>query len=110
MVPQSPESRLLASVSDDGYVLVWKLPSYPAERGRLGSRSASPVKSGTPNVGNVILPKEENEDYFEGQGKKGKEGIEFCVARLCVVDAENKRLNALEWSPACREGMMLLAA
>lgn len=110
MVSVPPESRLLASVSDDGYLLVWRLPSYPAERGRLGSRSASPVKSaGTPNVGHATLP-DNNEDYFEGQGKKGKEGIEYCVARFCVVDVENKRLSALEWSPACTEGNMILAA
>lgn len=133
------ESRLLASVSDDGYVMVWKLPAYPAEKaekergGRGGTRSASPVKAGTPGLGpgagagagagpsssHGAGPgpgqgphglSSESEDYFEGQGKKGKEGIEHCVARLCVVDAENKRLNALEWSPACRDGRMLLAA
>lgn len=110
-LPDTPaENRLLASVSDDGFVLIWKLPNYPAERGRMGSRSASPSKTAsTPGIPPVPTGKEDD-DYFEKQGKKGREGIEYCIARLCVVSAENKRLNTLEWSPACTEGRMLLAA
>lgn len=116
------DTRLLASVSDDGYAMVWKLPQYPLDRARLNSRSASPTKqpsatasASTPGAnanasGQGGIGVKEDEDYFEGQGRKGKEGIEYCVGRFCVVDGENTRLNTLEWSPTCRDGRMLLAA
>jgi hypothetical protein len=32
------------------------------------------------------------------------------VRKFQVVDAENRRMNVLEWSPACAEGRMILAA
>lgn len=96
----SPLERLLASVSDDGNVMVWRLPIYPDDRG-THSRSLSPVK----------LAKEalSDDDYFQNGG--AILGIDHCVNRLAVVTgSENRRMDTVEWSPACRDGRMILAA
>jgi transducin (beta)-like 1 len=94
-----PHKRLLASVSDDGYCMVWRLPYYPDYRG-TNSRSISPVKP----VGNGG-----GDDYF-GE-KRTMPGIEHCLNRLNVVGGMvNKRMDTLEWSPSSVEGRMILAA
>ncbi|KAK8858393.1 hypothetical protein IAR55_002620 [Kwoniella newhampshirensis] len=96
-LPNKPVSqRLLASVSDDGNCMIWRLPSYP-ERG--GSRSLSPVKKNDSG----------EDDYF--QNNTPVTGVDNCLHRLNVVSgSENKRMNTLEWSPSCEEGRMILAA
>jgi WD40 repeat protein len=83
----SPQDRLLASASDDGYIMVWKMPSYPAEsdsdrRNRPGSRSLSPSKQA----------RDAEDDYF-ANGLSGTGG-ENCVRKF----------------QACAEGRMILAA
>ena len=92
-----PRSRLLASVSDDGNLIVWKLPSYPTQS-NAGSRSASPVKA------NVT-----DDDYFVQQAVSASS--EHIVHKLVVVDdgIENRRMSTLEW---CRTsaGRLLVAA
>ena len=95
----APHQRLLASVSDDGNVMVWRLPTYPDDRG-THSRSLSPIKAA----------KESSEDdYFQSAG--AVLGIEYCVNRVSVVTgSENRRMDTVEWSSACREGHMILAA
>ncbi|WOO77786.1 F-box-like/WD repeat-containing protein TBL1XR1-B [Vanrija pseudolonga] len=99
--PQSggtERARLLASVSDDGTIMVWKLPHYPADRGTV-SRSLSPSKQ----------PKDrESDDDFLVVAP----GSEYCINRLAVVSGgtENKRMSTLEWSPASRDGRMIVAA
>ncbi|XAO24807.1 hypothetical protein I312_103613 [Cryptococcus bacillisporus CA1280] len=61
--------RLLASVSDDGYCMIWKLPYYPSARGTsasvgagagagAGARSLSPVKKMEP-------PSDEDEYLYQ---------------------------------------------
>ncbi|KAK4685049.1 transducin (beta)-like 1, partial [Tremellales sp. Uapishka_1] len=86
-----PESRLLASVSDDGYCIVWGLPQYPDDRA-TSSRSRSPVKA----------PEEE----YDGTTPKNS-----WLQRLQVVSSsENTRMNTLEWSPGSTQGRMILAA
>ncbi|KIR97673.1 hypothetical protein L804_04815, partial [Cryptococcus deuterogattii 2001/935-1] len=57
--------RLLASVSDDGYCMIWKLPYYPSARGAsasvgAGARSLSPVKKMEP-------PNDEDEYLYQQQ-------------------------------------------
>ncbi|TXT13447.1 hypothetical protein VHUM_00814 [Vanrija humicola] len=91
-------ARLLASVSDDGTIMIWKLPHYPADRGTV-SRSLSPSKQ----------PKDrETDDDFLVVAP----GSEYCINRLAVVSGgtENKRMSTLEWSPVSREGRMIVAA
>ncbi|WVR06163.1 hypothetical protein IAU60_003193 [Kwoniella sp. DSM 27419] len=96
-------SRLLASVSDDGNCMIWKLPNYPEPvmpSTSTGSRSMSPVK-GRDGSG--------EDDYFTNGTPVP--GADHCLHRLNVVsNSDNKRMNTLEWSPACAEGRMLLAA
>ncbi|KAL1408418.1 hypothetical protein Q8F55_005230 [Vanrija albida] len=90
--------RLLASVSDDGTIMIWKLPHYPADRGTV-SRSLSPSKQ----------PKDrETDDDFLVVAP----GSEYCINRLAVVNGgtENKRMSTLEWSPSSRDGRMIVAA
>lgn len=95
----SQVKRLLASVSDDGNVMIWQLPNYPDDRG-THSRSQSPVKA---------VKEQSEDDYF--QWESAGLGIDHCVNRLAVVTgSENRRMDTLEWSPACREGRMILAA
>ncbi|WVF69258.1 hypothetical protein IAT40_004034 [Kwoniella sp. CBS 6097] len=95
-------SRLLASVSDDGNCMVWRLPTYPevsSTRGG-GSRSISPVKA----------KEGSNEDDYFTNGTPVP-GVSHCLHRLNVVSgSENKRMNTLEWSPTCEDGRMILAA
>ncbi|WVQ96758.1 hypothetical protein IAU59_003865 [Kwoniella sp. CBS 9459] len=95
-------SRLLASVSDDGNCMVWRLPSYPevsSTRG-AGSRSISPAKAKEGS---------NEDDYF--QNGTPVPGVSHCLHRLNVVSgSENKRMNTLEWSPMCKQGRMILAA
>lgn len=93
--------RLLASASDDGNIMIWKLPQYPVDRGTV-SRSLSPSKQ----------PREKeqsSDDFFQVTVSPGSE---YCVSRLSVVTGgtENKRMNTLEWSPHCREDYMVVAA
>ncbi|WVQ80620.1 hypothetical protein IAT38_002725 [Cryptococcus sp. DSM 104549] len=111
-----PAARLLASVSDDGNCMIWRLPAYPqppagapaAAReaavaalavpgGRGKSRSASPVKKHD----------SDEDDYFANANGKA----EHCLHRMHVVSgSENKRMNTLEWSPVADGGKMILAA
>jgi WD40 repeat protein len=102
------EKRLLASVSDDGTCMVWKLPSYPEDRGTT-SRSSSPTKMS--NAGAIANGPggSEKDDYFQGNG--AVIGIDHCVNRLNVVTRSvNRRMDTLEWSPSCKDGRMILAA
>ncbi|ORY27896.1 WD40-repeat-containing domain protein [Naematelia encephala] len=97
------ESRLLASVADDGNIMIWKLPAYPDDRGTgSNSRSTSPQKQNH---------KDSSEDDYFGEGKWFG-GIEHCVQKLQVVsgDMENKRMDTLDWSPMCKDGRMIVAA
>lgn len=93
--------RLLASVADDGTIMIWKLPHYPTDRG-TASRSLSPSK--------LSREKEPSADDF--LQVTVAPGSEYCRNRLQVVNSEmeNKRMNTLEWSPNCREGHMIVAA
>lgn len=122
---QSPE-RLLASVSDDGYCMIWKLPYYPSARrtsasasvsasvsvsAGAGARSLSPVKKMEP-------PSDEDEYLYQPQPQPQPQqslsdpnsvpdsstapiqSIENCMHRLHVVSgSENKRMSMLEWMP-----------
>ena len=95
----APTQRLLASASDDGNVMIWRLPAYPEDRG-THSRSMSPIKIAK-DVG--------EDDYFQNGGAVF--GSDHCVNRLAVVTgSENRRMDTVEWSPQCREGRMILAA
>ncbi|WWC70532.1 uncharacterized protein I206_104483 [Kwoniella pini CBS 10737] len=99
--PDKPvTARLLASVSDDGNVMIWKLPSYPELSTRNGaSRSLSPQKAKEGSA---------EDDYFGGGTPVP--GVDHCLHRLTVVNgSENKRMNTLEWSNG-QNGRMLLAA
>jgi WD40 repeat protein len=97
----SAQDRLLASVSDDGTIMIWKLPHYPADRGTV-SRSMSPSKQ----------PREKELSAEEFPQVVVSPGSEHCVNRLVVVNGgtENKRMNTLEWSPSCRDGRMIVGA
>lgn len=106
---QVAETRLLASVSDDGFLMIWRLPSYPSER-RTSSRSMSPVK------GRV---KDEDEAFLDSFGSTANAAaagakVEGLVRKIRVVDpeTENKRMSVLEWSPLAgkEDGRMLVAA
>ena len=99
--------RLLASVSDDGNCLIWKLPAYPEDRG-TNSRSISPVKASTARESSGREAKEED-DYFAG--KASLPGIDHCLQKLVVVgNSENRRMDAVQWSPTCKHGRMIVAA
>ncbi|RXK36630.1 hypothetical protein M231_06093 [Tremella mesenterica] len=75
----SGASRLLATCSDDGSIMIWRLPYYPEPGAKSDSRSLSPQKA-----------REGEDDYF-AQG-------DACVSRIMVIDeSENKRMNTLEW-------------
>nr|ODN86877.1 hypothetical protein L203_03650 [Cryptococcus depauperatus CBS 7841] len=98
-------SRLLASVSDDGNCMIWKLPYYPSSRGASSApigptgRSISPVKRQDP-------PSDED-DYF--QSSTPVTGADNCLHKLSVVSgSENKRMSMLEWMPSGNR--MILAA
>lgn len=93
-------TRLLASVADDGCIMIWKLPQYPADRGTV-SRSQSPNKQSK--------EREVPDDIFQLTVAPGSE---YCLNRLHVVEnaTDNKRMNTLEWSPTCRDGRMIVAA
>lgn len=87
--------RYLASVSDDGRLMVWQMDRYPHLRG--GTKSSGSVSPSKKDAA------EDGDDYF------GLE--EHLVVKWQVVEAsENKRMNALEWSPERADGRMLLAA
>ena len=95
----APTQRLLASVSDDGNVMIWRLPAYPEDRG-THSRSLSPIKTAK-DLG--------EDDYFQNGGAVF--GSDYCVNRLAVVTgSENRRMDTVEWSPECKDGKMILAA
>ena len=160
----SKANHLLASVSDDGYLMVWRMPSYPSERASTGtgtatntSRSVSPNKGGAGGGGgdrtNLSLSLNVNEDERTSRGPSrdrdskdavleevyagrksngggrggsvpvttttttgqgngnaagpgtaagtGRAGLpDQCVARMRVVDGENKRLSTVEWAPS----------
>lgn len=77
--------------------MVWQMGRYPQARGTTKSRSgsASPSKRDA--------NPEDGDDYF------GLE--EHLVVKWQVVEgSENKRMNALEWSPEREDGRVLLAA
>lgn len=95
------QQRLLASVSDDGTIMIWRLPYYPADRGTV-SRSMSPSKQ----------PREKEQSFEDYPQVIVSPGSEYCVNRLVVVDGgtENKRMNTLAWSPMCKDGRMIVAA
>lgn len=92
-------TRYLASVADDGKLMVWQMPKYPESRvrdkdaaGVKGSRSVSPLKH-------------DGDDYQFGAMEEG------LVIKWQVVDeSENKRMNSLDWSNDRGDGRLLLAA
>ncbi|KLT40000.1 WD40 repeat-like protein [Cutaneotrichosporon oleaginosum] len=98
---EGDQQRLLASVSDDGTIMIWKLPHYPADRG-TASRSLSPSKQPREKESSV-------DDFFQMTVLQGNE---YCVNRLQVVSSntENKRMSTVEWGPSCRDGRMIIAA
>ena len=129
-------NHLLASVSDDGYLMIWRMPSYPAERAvKSSSRSVSPVKYG----GMSGLDGEEREkdrgrsrdrdskegllDSVNGNGNGSGSGVngsgpenvsllglpDYCIAKFMVSEPYDKRLNTLEWAPVGPEGEMIIA-
>ncbi|WVW84453.1 hypothetical protein I302_106487 [Kwoniella bestiolae CBS 10118] len=100
----SSNTRLLASVSDDGNCMIWKLPSYPEASTRTGgSRSLSPTKDKEGSS------EKDNDDYFNGGTPVP--GVDHCLHRLTVVSgSENKRMSTLEWGAVREDGRMLLAA
>ncbi|WWC62305.1 uncharacterized protein I303_104901 [Kwoniella dejecticola CBS 10117] len=93
-------ARLLASASDDGYIMIWKLPSYPEAATRNGtSRSTSPQKAKEGST---------EDDYFGGGTPVP--GVDHCLHRLKVVKiSDNKRMNTLEWNHG-QNGRLLVAA
>ncbi|BEI82929.1 hypothetical protein CcaverHIS002_0307970 [Cutaneotrichosporon cavernicola] len=98
---EGDQQRLLASVSDDGSIMIWKLPHYPADRGTV-SRSLSPSKQ----------PREKEPSTDEFFQMTVLPGSEYCVNRLQVVNSstDNKRMNTVEWGPTCKDGRMIIAA
>ncbi|KAL7424325.1 hypothetical protein Q5752_000007 [Cryptotrichosporon argae] len=109
--------RLLASVGDDGYIIIWRLPYYPKERS-TGSRSLSPTKreatastggGGTATAAGTPTPGAGTADEL---WRDGLAGSEYCLHRLQVVDgSENKRMSTLEWcTPSAGSDRMLVAA
>lgn len=98
---EGDHQRLLASVSDDGSIMIWKLPHYPADRGTV-SRSLSPSKQPREKESSV-------DDFFQMTVSPGSE---YCVNRLQVVSnsTDNKRMSTLEWGPTCKDGRMIIAA
>lgn len=131
--PLGAAERLLASVSDDGNCMIWKLPFYPSARGKSasvglgGTRSLSPMKK--------MEPPSDEDDYFHQQpqpqshpnpnpnsadsGPNARSNstsaisIENCLHRLNVVSgSENKRMSMLEWMPVDdgARARMILAA
>ncbi|WWC88859.1 uncharacterized protein L201_003774 [Kwoniella dendrophila CBS 6074] len=109
--PNKPvSSRLLASVSDDGYLMIWKLPHYPELSNRVNtSRSQSPQKSTKDGKEGSA-----EDDYFGGGTPVP--GVDHCLHRLNVIsNSANTRMNTLEWSSVFSNGngnesRMLLAA
>lgn len=129
--PLGAAERLLASVSDDGNCMIWKLPFYPSARGKSasvglgGTRSLSPMKK--------MEPPSDEDDYFHQQPQPHPNpnsadsgtapnarsnstsaiSIENCLHRLNVVSgSENKRMSMLEWMPVDdgARARMILAA
>lgn len=105
----SSSQRYLASVGDDGKLMVWQMDKYPQhrrDRDKKWSRSVSPVKRDrdTNNAGS-----DPDDDYFTGTGGGG-DNKHLVVSWQVVEGSENKRMSALEWSPERTDGRMLLAA
>lgn len=95
------DERFLATASDDGLVIIWRMASYPdkatSHSEMSDTRSASPQKK---------APLDED-DYF-GNQKEGRDGL---VKRLVVVEeSDNKRMDTLAWGPGRVGGRALIAA
>jgi transducin (beta)-like 1 len=95
----SSNQRYLASVADDGQLMIWQMPIYPLARYKSSSvGSASPLKR-------------EDRDSTVGDDYQFEAAAKHLVCKWQVVDeGTDQRLLALDWCKDKLEGKMLLAA
>jgi WD40 repeat protein len=110
--PHLPNSqRYLASIADDGQLLVWRLPEYPEAFDKKSTAS-----TGTGAGGGSASPfKREREGSGSGDDYQFDATPKHLVCKWQVVDeseSENQRMctNALGWSQDQVDGKVLLAA
>lgn len=107
-----PRGKYLASVADDGRLIIWEMDKYPLQRSGSSTRSSAPSRSGSVSP----MKHDAGEDYdFDtpdggGGSKKEKMGKNVVVEWLVVDKSKDKRMVALEWSPEYNEKRMLIAA
>jgi hypothetical protein len=104
--PEDHSKRYLASIADDGQLIIWQIPEYPSSRPRNGSKNSS--------IGGTASPlKRESVEEGEGDGDdyQFESSSKYLVARFTVVeDNENTRMGAVDWSRDEIEGRVLIAA
>jgi len=94
--------RYLASIADDGQLIIWQIPEYPPSRPRNGSKNSS--------IGGTASPLK-RESVDEGDDYQFESTSRYLVARFTVVeDNENTQMGAVDWSRDEIEGRVLVAA
>jgi hypothetical protein len=104
--PEDHSKRYLASIADDGQLIIWQIPEYPSSRPRNGSKNSS--------LGGTASPlKRESVEEGEGDGDdyQFESSSKYLVARFTVVEEkENTQMGAVDWSRDEIEGKVLIAA
>lgn len=98
------QERYLASIADDGHLIIWKM-EYPTSKPRTGSKNSS-IGSASPLKRESTIEEGEGDDYqFESTASV------HIVHRFVVVgDSENTRMGAVDWGRDLIEGKVLIAA
>lgn len=96
----SSNQRYLASIADDGCLMVWEMPTYPLARHKSSS------------VGSASPSKRTDRDSTVGDDYQFEAAAKYLVCKWKVVE-EGKSdmvMLALDWCKDKVEGEMLLAA
>lgn len=101
----------MASIADDGKLIIWEMTTYPDRLS--GTKSAAGSLSPSKHDGedynfDADLSKKEKERKRERE--KEKETLRPVMEWLVVDGSKDKRMVALEWSPEYHEDRMLVAA
>ena len=97
----SSNQRYLASIADDGCLMVWEMPIYPLARHKSSS------------VGSASPSKRTDRDSTVGDDYQFEVAARHSICRWKVVDEDDKTdmvMLALDWCKDKIEGKMLLAA
>jgi hypothetical protein len=111
-------NRYLASIADDGQLMIWQLPEYPQPRNRNTGSNANSVSNGAGGGGGGSTSPVKRERDRDGTSTSSVgEDYQFeivarhLVHKWQVVDeSPNTRMSALDWSKDEIEGELLIAA